>query len=329
MKKILSALLIMTSASALCATPLDKPKSKLVPIMMATGTLNGTLEMPAGKGPFPVALIIAGSGPTDRDGNDAQLGLHTDSYKLLAEALAKNGIASLRYDKRGVGEDATLVYSEADLRFENYIEDAVGWGKQLRGDKRFSTVTIIGHSEGSLIGLVAVREFSADAYVSLAGAGESAQVLILKQLNSIIPPDLYHESETIITSLEQGKTVANVPVQLNAMFRTSVQPYLISWFRYDPAVEISKLKIPALIIQGERDLQVTVADAQALVKADPSAKLVLIPTMNHTLKDVGDSRKDNEAAYNNPKLPIDTTLVTSISDFIEHLPSQRGVAHVH
>lgn len=296
---------------------------------IGVSTLHGTLELPTGKGPFPVVLIIAGSGPVDRDGNAAQLGLNTDCYKLLAKALAQDGIASLRYDKRGAGEDMLLALPESQLRFGAYIEDAVEWGKQLREDKRFSTLTIIGHSEGSLIGIIAARKIPADGYVSIAGAGEPVQDVLRTQLKPKLPPDLYQQAESIIDSLEQGKTVAQVPVFLNELFRPSVQPYLISWFKYNPAKEISELKVPALIIQGERDLQVSVSDAENLKKADPSAKLVLIPSMNHVLKDVDSGQGANLATYGNPKLPLDQTLITSIKTFITALQTQRRSTHAH
>lgn len=290
--------------------------------------LHGTLELPAGHGPFPVALIIAGSGPVDRDGNEL-VGLNTDCYKLLAIALARHGIASLRYDKRGAGEDTLLALPESKLRFETYIRDAVSWGNLLRADKRFTTLTIIGHSEGSLIGMVAAREIPADGYVSIAGAGEPVQDVLQTQLKSKLPPDLYRQSENIIHSLEQGKTVAQVPASLDVLFRPSVQPYLISWFKYDPAKEISKLRTPVLIVQGERDLQVQVSDAEALKKADPAARLVIIPNMNHVFKDVGSGEAANVAAYSNPKLPIDPELAASISGFMHSLQPATGDHHAH
>ncbi|MGH8280240.1 MAG: alpha/beta hydrolase [Gammaproteobacteria bacterium] len=328
-KNLLSACLLLIAAPALFAAPAASSQQIPATLKTTTGTLYGSLELPTGTGPFPVALIIAGSGPTDRDGNDVQLGLDTDCYKLLAEALARNGIASLRYDKRGAGEDLLLALPESKLRVETYIGDAVAWGKQLRGDRRFSTLTVIGHSEGSLIGMLAAREIPANALVSIAGAGEPAQILILKQLQPKLPPDLYQESEKIVASLDRGHTVSNVPDQLDVLFRPSVQPYLISWFRYDPAEEFVQLKIPALIVQGERDLQVSVSDAQALAKADPSAKLVLIPSMNHVLKDVGPSVTDNLAAYRNPDLPLDSTLASALSSFILHLPPTKGEPRGH
>lgn len=330
MKSLLSVFLLFVMAPALFAAPARSFHHIPVTLKIPTGTLYGTLSLPDGEGPFPVALIIAGSGPVDRNGNAAPLGLDTDCYQLLAKALARHGIASLRYDKRGAGDDMLLALPESKLRLETYIEDAAAWGKQLHSDKRFSTLTVIGHSEGSLIGMLAAQDIPADGYVSIAGAGEPAQILILKQLEPKLPPDLYRTSENIVRSLENGHKVSDVPNQLDMLFRPSVQPYLISWFRYDPAKQIAKLKIPVLIVQGERDLQVNVSDAQALAKADPSAKLVLIPSMNHVLKDVGPSVEGNEAAYRTPGLPLDPTLISDISNFILQLsPPTKGEPHVH
>lgn len=329
MRNVVTTVLLLTLTSALLAASIEHQRQMPVSLKTSIGILHGTLELPAAPGPFPVALIIAGSGPTDRNGNDAQLDLNTDCYKLLAEALALNGIASLRYDKRGAGEDAMLGLFESQLRFENFVADANGWGKQLRADKRFSVLIIIGHSEGSLIGMLAAREMPADGYVSIAGAGEPAQTLLLKQLKPQLPPDLYKQSETIVSRLENGNPVANVPAQLDAIFRPSVQPYLISWFHYDPVEGIAKLKMPVMIIQGQRDLQVSTEDAQALANAYPGAKLVLIPAMNHVLKDVGTSKGENLAAYKDPALPIDKQLITQITSFIRQVVQHKGDHHAH
>lgn len=300
-----------------------QPREEAVTLPITGGELHGTLDIPAGTGPFPVALILVGSGPVDRDGNAASVGFYSDSYKELAAALAAHGIASLRYDKRGAGVDMSLALSEAKLRFDDFVGDAIGWGRLLRKDSRFSRLIIIGHSEGSLIGMLAASGLGADGYVSLAGAGESAAKLILSQLHPQLPPDLYAESQRIVNALQHGKTVDKVSPQLAVLFRASGQPYLISWFRYDPAQEIQHLRMPALIIQGGRDIQVSISDAKALAEADPSAKLVVIPKMNHVLKDVGDTRDSNLAAYSNPKLPLDTTLINTVTRFISQLPATR------
>lgn len=281
--------------------------------------LRGTLELPSSAPPFPVVLIIGGSGPINQNGNDISLGLDTNCYKLLAQALARRGIASLRYDKLSVSSGAQAVAAERQLRFSTLIQYAVKWGHWLRASTRFSSLIIVGHSQGSLVGMVAARRLRAQAFISLDGAGEPIQQLLLSQLQPMLPPDYYARAKYIIQQLKQGHITQQVPPLLEAVFRPSVQPFLISWMHYDPATEIAKLKMPVLIVQGKRDLQVPIANARALENADPSATLVMIPTMNHVLKDVGPSLTSNRNAYRNPSLPISGKLVTRVSWFIVRL----------
>jgi pimeloyl-ACP methyl ester carboxylesterase len=278
-----------------------------------TGTIYGTLSVPGANAPVPVVLIIAASGPTDRNGNQGMIQANT--YKLLAQALAKRGIASLRYDKRGVGESVMAAGSEQDLRFQTYANDAAAWLDQLHADKRFSRSIIAGHSEGSLLGMLAAQQAPASAFVSLEGAGRPAAVVLREQLKPKLPADLYAQSELIIGKLLEGRTVANVPQQLAALFRPSVQPYLISWFKVDPAAEIAKLAIPVTIVQGTADVQVSIADADALAKANPKAKLVVVQGMNHMLKYAPDTSSQQAIlkGYEDPSLPIVPKAVDAVA----------------
>ena len=300
-----------------------------------TATLYGTLERPQSRSRVPVVLIIAGSGPTDRDGNSPMLPGANNSLKLLAEALAARGIASVRYDKRGVGETGKsmllaaaktkTVLREVDLSFESYIDDAVRWGKQLRSDRRFSTLTVIGHSEGSLIGMVAAQRLGAHAFVSIAGAGRPIQQIILEQFKALLTSDLLKKTEEILAQLAAGKTVASVPSELNLLLRPSIQPYMISWLRYDPAKEITKLRLPVLIVQGTTDLQVGLGDAKRLADGNPAAKLLLIEGMNHVLKTVPNERNQQVSSYSDPKLPVAPELVSEIGGFVKkNRASRRG-----
>ena len=279
-----------------------------------TGKIFGTLCTPKIFNKIPLALIIAGSGPTDRNGNNA-MGLQTDTYKILAHKLAASNIATLRYDKRGIGESKDAMGKEDDLRFEDYIHDASDWLAILKKDKRFSEVDIKGHSEGSLIGMVAARE-NTNKYISLAGIGQTADKTLKLQL-AHQPKMIQDSAYPILDSLAAGKTVKDVPSILVALFRPSVQPYEISWFKYDPSAEIKKLKMPILILQGTSDLQVTVEDAKMLKAADTSAKLVLLDGMNHILRKVGDDKQANMKSYSDPTLPLDEELVTDIIGFIK------------
>lgn len=273
----------------------------------------GTLTTPDLTQKFPVALIIAGSGPTDRNGNNPMM--KNNSLKMLAEALAKNGIASLRYDKRAIGESKAAGGSESSLVFENYIQDAKSWINYLKQDKRFSKIIIIGHSEGALIGMVASAK--ADKFISIAGAGEPADQIIKTQIAAKSMKQLDDMTFPIIDSLKNGFQVKKVDPMLNALFRPSVQPYLISWFKYNPQTEISKLTIPVLILQGNNDLQIGVKDADNLSKANKNAEKIIIEKMNHMMKIIDGDQNANMASYNNETLPLSETLVEKIVSFIQ------------
>jgi len=301
-------------------------KAETIIMETPTGALYGTLTLPQSRSSIPMVLIIAGSGPTDRDGNSPLLKGANNSLKLLAEGLAAQGVASVRYDKRGIGETgramllaaekAKTPLREEDLSFETFIDDAVRWGKQLRADRRFSSLTVIGHSEGSLIGMVAAQRIGAHAFVSVAGAGRPLQEIILDQVKSHLTPDLLKTTEDILEQLVAGKTVESVPAELNTLFRPSVQPYLISWLRYDPSKEISKLRMPVLIVQGTTDMQAHLADAKRLAAGNPSAKLLLIDGMNHVLKTVPNEQDKQVSSYGDPTLPVAPDLVSAVSRFV-------------
>ncbi|OQP67496.1 alpha/beta hydrolase [Niastella populi] len=279
----------------------------------ANGDITGTLTVPDSAGSkIPVALIIAGSGPTDRNGNNPMM--KNESLKLLAYGLAANKIASLRFDKRGLGESRAAFTSEADLRFEDYINDARAWIDTLKKDARFSKVVVAGHSEGSLIGMIAALK-KADGFISIAGAGRSADKILKEQLSGQ-PSMIKDSSYPIIDSLAQGKTVQQVPKMLFALFRPSVQPYMISWFHYDPQTEIKKLTIPVLILQGTNDLQVTVEDANLLAKSNTKAQLALIKNMNHIFRVVEGDKKENLATYITSSNPVSEELITTIARFV-------------
>ena len=271
-------------------------------LQTSTGELSGTLTVPILKGTFPVALIIAGSGPTDRDGNNPQM--KNNSLLLLAHELAAQGIASIRYDKRGIGASKGALISEENLRFENYAEDAKAWAAHLKADPRFNKLIIIGHSEGSLLGLLACEQ--AGVFVSLAGAGRPIDVILKEQLAVQLKgkKKLLRAADEGLSKLKKGELVDDAPVELFGLFRSSVQPYMISWMKYDPAVEISKLKIPIVIIQGTTDLQVQVKDAELLHAASPSSRYILIEGMNHILKLSPSDRQKNIETYSNPELPL-------------------------
>ncbi|QLE87859.1 alpha/beta hydrolase [Shewanella sp. Scap07] len=293
------------------ATPIEKVLS----IETGTGKLEGTLLTDDLKDSKIVALIIAGSGPTNRDGNNPTM--INNSLKMLADELSKIGISSLRYDKRGIGKSKNAGLNESELRFENYINDASSWIEHLNNLKIFNKVVVIGHSEGSLIGMVASQQENVDKFISIAGTGQPIDQTIREQLKGQSPV-VVEQSTLILDKLLQGETVENVPPFLNSLFRPSVQPYMISWFKYDPQKEIAKLNKPVLIVQGSTDIQVSSMDADKLATANKMADKVVIQKMNHIFKEATLDRQSNFQTYNQPELPIKPELVKVIGEFVLH-----------
>ena len=259
-----------------------------------------------------LSIIISGSGPTDRDGNNTSL--KSDYLKMLAEGLFENGISSYRYDKRGVGNSIGNIQSGNDIKFIDYINDVVSIINHFKDTKEYKRIVVIGHSEGALIGMIASR-LIADKFISIAGAGEDYLTLIQRQL-SIQPPYVKSMSDPVIEKLKNKELVDSVPPLLNSLFNKTVQQYLIDASSYDPKEEISKLDISVLIVQGSNDIQIEVKDAQLLHNAATKSRLEIIQGMNHVLRQAPQNRLLNMQTYGNPELPIDNSLVNIIVDFL-------------
>ncbi|POA23390.1 MULTISPECIES: alpha/beta hydrolase [unclassified Pseudomonas] len=294
------------------ATVLQRPIS----LDTGSGELFGSLLLPKSDNPVPVVLILAGSGPTDRDGNNPDGG-RNDSLKRLAWVLAKHNIASVRYDKRGVAASRPATPDERNLSVEGYVDDAVAWSQKLKSDPRFGPLILLGHSEGALIATLAAPRADAAALISLSGSARPVDQVIREQLARSLPPPLMLRSNELLDSLKAGHTDDNVPAPLQPIFRPSVQPYLISLFRQDPAKAFAQLKMPALIVQGSNDMQVGVGDAQALKAAKPDAELVVIEGMNHVMRIVPADVKRQLASYKDPNLPLAAELGGKLIEFID------------
>jgi pimeloyl-ACP methyl ester carboxylesterase len=282
------------------------------------GRIAGSLVLPPSSRKPPVVLIIAGSGPVDRNGNAGAV-LQTNTYLLLADSLAAHGIASFRYDKRLVGRSTGFTEPAAGLRLGDFVSDAAALASFLKNDRRFSRLFILGHSEGSLIGMLAARKVRPAGFISVSGAGEPADRVLAWQLSPRKGPDR-QKIESILDSLRSGHRVSDIPRPLQALLGPAVQPYLISWMRQDPARVIAGLHTAVLITQGTRDLQVTVRQARLLHEAKPGSELALIPGMNHVLKDAPADRTGNLKTYSEPQLPLDALLVKKIVAFISQAP---------
>ena len=283
------------------------------------GPLAGTL-LDAGV-LAPVVLIIPGSGPTDRDGNNP-LGVTAAPYRLLAEALATKGVSTVRIDKRGLGGSKAAVADGNKVTIADYATDTHNWVASIRKRTGQRCVWLLGHSEGSLIALAAAQQPDGICgVISVSGAGRRLSDVIREQLraNPANAP-LLDSAMTALDVLESGQhvDVSAMHPALQKLFAPQVQDYLIDMFRQNPASLAAALKVPLLIVQGERDLQVSTADAKALAAAQPKARLVLLPQMNHVLKDVAtDDRAANLATYADSSLPVDRDAVEAIAGFVK------------
>ncbi|WP_416423077.1 alpha/beta fold hydrolase [Pseudomonas sp. App30] len=308
------ALLICFVSPLLQAAPVIAQRP--IDLDTGSGVLHGSLLLPMADKPVPVVLMISGSGPTDRDGNNPQGG-RNDSLRKLALLLANHGIASVRYDKRGVASGQPLAPDERTLSVEGYVADAQAWAQKLKADPHYGQLILLGHSEGALIAALAAPQAGADAVVSVAGSGRPLDQVIREQLKGRLPPDLEQRAGQLLDRLKAGQYDADVPAPLQVVFRPSVQPYLVSLLRQDPAAAFARLTVPALIIQGRNDIQVGVADAQALKAAQPKARLVLIDGMNHVLRIVPNDLKAQVASYNDRNLPLADELGRNLVAFIQ------------
>jgi len=315
MKKIFLlsiALLFTISVFAQSDAADESPLNLKIP----SGNVSGTLSIPKNvSGKIPVVIIVADSGPTDRNGNNEQTGLNGNMYKMLADGFAKSGIASLRYDKRMVGQSKTANKLE-DLRFDDYVDDAVGLIEMLNEDQRFSKVVILGHGEGALAAMLAARDQPVKDVISINAPSEQGDK-IMTEIFKTRPQYQQDEFKTWLDSLKKGKTFDNVDLALYPLVSTAKQKYLMSYFRYPPQRVIKVMKVPTLIIQGTTDVQVKVADAEKLKKAKSDATLITIKGMSHIMKEGPADKDANLETYANPTLPLKAELVPDIVDFIK------------
>lgn len=301
-------------------------RSADVSLETPTGVLSGTLLLPESAPPYPVVLIIAGSGPTDRDGNGAAEAGKSDCLRLLAEGLAREGVASLRYDKRGVGRSKAAHVTPS--RFENQIEDACAWIAWLGRDSRFNAVGIIGHSEGALIGTLASGT-GVRAFVSLAGAGRNLEEVLVNQLGDALREHELNQTgfdaiRGALKELRAGRPIEKRPPGIpswawDGLVGPKAQPYLMSLFRFDPVAELANLGekgVRILVVQGTTDLMGLPDEPSLLAKAI-GAQPVLISGMNHSLKSAPADRKANDAASDDPRRPLAPGLIEALLRFLK------------
>ena len=284
--------------------------------------LGGTLVIPRGAtGRVPVVVIIAGSGPTDRNGNSL-MGIRPNSYAQLAWQLAGRGIATLRYDKRAMpGTKGTFDLTKMTL--DDFAADARAAAESLAHDSRFSKVVLLGHSEGSALALIAARQGAPVAgVISVSGLGRPLGVVMREQLARQFDSATLVRYDTAMAQYLRGEQPKDVPPQLGPLFVPINLSFMRSLTSFDPPAAIRAVHQPVLIVQGGRDVQVTVADAERLHTAKPDAQLVVVPLANHVLKQATDTTLAGQMpTYQNPTVPIMPDVANAIADWILRLRS--------
>lgn len=293
-----------------------------VSIACEWGNIAATLAKPDAECSTAV-VIVAGSGPTDRNGNSG-FNLNTYAYKLLSDELVRRGYAVLRYDKRGVGQSVMASEDYADLVFGDFIDDAERCVAYLR-EEGFRRVVVAGHSEGGRIALeLAARENSGvDGLVLLATAGYGIDTILLRQLSAQLMPThigLMLRATDIINKLKRGERVAEeeIPKELLSLFHPNVQSFIISQMQGDPCEVAGRCGCPMLILSGGRDIQVSVDNGEALARAVPHARHIVFERMSHVLKDSASEERLEQLVevYTNPSLPITEGLADAIAEFL-------------
>ena len=289
------------------------------------GKISATIDMPE-VGSDTAVLIVAGSGPTDRNGNSAA-GLSTYSYKMLGEALAESGYAVMRYDKRAIGLSPIPAEDVPNLVFEDFIDDARTCVEYLRKEG-FERVIVAGHSEGGLIALAlaAEEECCLDGVVLLCAPGYNMAEILNFQLSQQLVPaymGLMVKSTKIIDSLKAGNRVAieDIPSELLGLFHPTVQPFIISNMKYEPVELAAKCRVPMLIVSGGRDIQVSVSNGNRIHEANPTSKHRVFENMTHVLKDADTSDRVAQVMgiYSNANLAITEALAPTIVEFLNNI----------
>jgi pimeloyl-ACP methyl ester carboxylesterase len=312
--RLLAALMLAAAAPAAAA-----PVESFVEAPGPVGTLKGTM-LAAGPD-APVVLIIPGSGPTDRDGNNAR-GIAGSIYRQLADSLAARGISSVRIDKRGMFASGDAVRDPDAVTLSDYATDVRSWTATIRQNTGVPCVWLLGHSEGGLVALIAAKkggDFCGLVLLETAGRPLGQTLRDEFKANPAMAPVL-KQAMAALATLEAGKPVdtTNMSPVLLPLFRPEVQKFVIDVLAYDPGALLSGYPRPVLILQGDRDLQLAPEDARRLQKSDPKARLVTLPGVNHVLKQVASAdRAANVATYANPAVPIAPSVVEAIAGFVE------------
>jgi len=274
--------------------------------------VDGTLLTPNSKERPILAILIADYGPTDRNGN--QNFLKNNSLKKLAENLSNHDIATFRYDKRTV-KQLRAGKAGKNIMFDDFIKDAIEVIEYFKMTNAFSKIYVIGHGQGSLIGMLASKDRT-DGFISLSGAGQSIDKVLIEQVQKTAPM-FTEDTKRVFDLMREGKITSNYPQELSSFLDSDIQPFMKNWMDYDPQEVIKSLDMPILIVNGTKDLQVGVEEAKLLKEASTNAELKIIDKMNHVLFIIEGDDLENAKSYNESFRALPQELITTVLEFIK------------
>ncbi|AOW16032.1 alpha/beta hydrolase [Polaribacter vadi] len=286
------------------AVSLAQVKSEEITINNMAIQLPGTLSYASDKS--PLIIWVHGSGGVDRNGNQPQY------IKQFRDEINKNNIAFFSYDKRTANPKNAQFLQEDGVLVVDFVSDVKEVVNHFKDDKRFTEIILVGHSQGSLIAMMALN--NVDTYISIASAGETIDKTLIRQITAQ-NPEFGKLTAAYLKELKETGEIKEVDPNLMGLFAEPNQPFLISWLSLNPLEEIKNVKVPILIINGDKDFQVQVLDAEALKNAKPDADLFIIKNMNHVLKNI-EKEEDNLASYYSADFPISKELIKTIVEFI-------------
>ena len=279
-------------------------KSEEITINNMAIQLPGTLSYTSEKS--PLIIWVHGSGEVSRNGNAPQY------IKQFRNEINKNNVAFFSYDKRTANPQNAQFLQEDGVLIVDFVSDLKEVVNHFKDDKRFTEIILAGHSQGSLIAMMALN--NVDKYISIAGAGETIDKTLIRQITAQ-NAEFGKLTATYFNELKETGEIKEVDPNLLVLFAKPNQPFLISWVELNPLEEIKNVNVPALIINGDKDLQVQVLDAEALKNAKPDSELIIIKTMNHVLKNI-EKDEDNLKSYMSADFPISEALIKTIVEFI-------------
>ncbi len=309
----MSALIALLMAASVGAARADAEEWS-VQVGRGAQTLQGSLLRADQSGPRAAVLLIGGSGPEDRNGDDLKDGQKSHTLQLLALGLAEHGVSSLRFDKGGVGESAPAGTAAS---VGALVDEAVDWARFLRRQPGVRCVVLLGHSEGALIATLSAERIKTCGLVLVSGSSRNLGDLIEDQGPlTHRTPEQQAKVHEVVQSLRAGRPVPDAPAKLSSAFAPDAQAYTMSEINLDPVAELARVKVPVLVVQGDNDLQVKVDDAKRLAAAS-GGEPVIIAGMNHVLKLAPTTMVGNFMTYLNPNLPLAPGVASGVADFVQ------------